>query len=81
MAQAPAIPATNPFLITAAYVALIVLLMVFFVVLSVIWSDSKYIPEWIPDASKTTLDLIKVVVGAIVGTLTPSAVNAARRAR
>jgi hypothetical protein len=65
----------SPFVIAGIYGSLVVVLMIFFVALSLIWSEARYTPEWIPGASKTVLDLIKVVVGAIIGVLTPSVVR------
>jgi hypothetical protein len=68
----------NPFWIVGAYGVLLVILLGFFVLMALIYENAKFTPEWIPEASKTVLDMVKVVVGAIVGTLTPALVNAAR---
>jgi hypothetical protein len=61
--------------IISAYGVLLAALMIFYVVLSVMWSKSEFTPEFIPKATETVLDLVKVVVGAVVGALTPGAVS------
>jgi len=69
---------TNPFWIVGAYGILLIILLGFFVLMASIYENGKYTPEWIPDASKTVLDMVKVVVGAVIGTLTPAMVNTAK---
>lgn len=71
----------NPFWIVGAYGVLLIILLGFFVLLASIYDNAKFKPEWIPDASKTILDMVKVVVGAVVGTLTPALVNTAKGTR
>ncbi len=68
----------NPFWIIAAYGIILIVLLGSFVLMEFIYQDAEYTPEWIPDASKTVMDIVKVVIGAIIGTLTPTAANAAR---
>jgi hypothetical protein len=71
----------NPLWIAGMYMLVIVVLMAFLIIISVVSDNAKYSMSWIPDVAKTTLDLMKVLVGAVVGALTPAAINKAAAAR
>jgi hypothetical protein len=60
------------------YAGLIVLMMAFLLIITIASDKASYRIEWVPDAAKTSLDIIKILVGAVIGALTPAAVNRAR---
>jgi hypothetical protein len=78
MSESSSARGVNPFWIVGAYGVLLIILLGFFVLMATIYENAKFTPEWIPDASKTVLDMVKVVVGAVVGTLTPAVVSATK---
>jgi uncharacterized integral membrane protein len=63
--------------VAGMYAALIVTMLTFLVILAIVSDNAKYTIEWIPDATKTILDIVKILVGAVVGALTPAAVRRA----
>ena len=65
--------------VVAMYVGLIVAMMIFLVIFALLGDRATYQIAWIPDVTKTILDAIKVLVGAVIGALTPVAVNRSRR--
>jgi len=67
--------------IAGLYTCLIVIMMVFLIVLAVVSDNAKYQVSWIPNVTATVLDIMKVLVGAVVGALTPAAVGRFSRSR
>ncbi len=57
--------------IALIYAGLAVVMMIFFLALTLISDNARYPTPWINGATVTILDVVKLLIGAVIGALTP----------